>query len=207
MIRIYAARIQNKDQHGTAEKLLNRSLERCIGLKTPVHYHRNKHGKPYLTERSDIYVNWSHSGDYVVCVVSDREVGIDLQKMDREPGENLFRKALTETERKSCEGMISEDRKRRFYEYWSIKESFLKALGTGFHISLSRFEVMFLEGVPVIEQQVNDKNYACRLLSFREPGYAAAICVEDYSLKEEELEISYMDFAGSECKCQNSWKL
>ncbi len=196
MIHIYAAEIQNNDQHGTAERLLNRSLEQCARLQTPVRYYRNEHGKPYLTDRPDIYVNWSHSGAYVLCAVSDREVGIDLQKMDREPGENLFRKALTETERKSCGQMDQEERKRRFYEYWSMKESFLKALGTGFYTSLSRFEITFSEGIPVIKQQVNAKNYECRLLSFREPGYAVALCVEGHGLDKEELEISYMDFAG-----------
>ena len=95
MIYIYATRIQNGDQHGTAELLLNRSLEQCTDVQTPVRYHRNEHGKPYLTDKPEIYVNWSHSGDYVICAVADREVGIDLQKMDREPKENLIRKVLT----------------------------------------------------------------------------------------------------------------
>ena len=48
-------------------------------IPIPAKYKRNEHGKPYLEDRQGIYVNWSHSGDYVICAVADREVGIDLQ--------------------------------------------------------------------------------------------------------------------------------
>ncbi len=200
MIHIYAAEIQDKDQHGTAERLLNRSLEQCARLQTPVRYYRNAHGKPYLTDTPELYVNWSHSGDYVICAVTDREVGIDLQKMDREPGERLFRKALTDTERKDCDRMAPEERKRRFYEYWSVKESFLKALGTGFYTSLARFEVTFPDDIPVIAQKVNSREYACRLLPFREPGYAAAVCVEGGTIEDQELKICYVDLDGRDVR-------
>ena len=127
MIYIYAMRIQNGDQHGTAELLLNRSLEQCTDVQTPARYHRNEHGKPYLTETPEIYVNWSHSRDYVICAISDQEVGIDLQKMDREPKENLIRKALTEEEQEFYRSVPKPERQKLFYQYWSVKESFLKA--------------------------------------------------------------------------------
>ena len=191
MIHIYAMQIQNGDQHGTAELLLNRSLEQCTNVQTPVQYHRNEHGKPYLTDTSEIYVNWSHSGDYVLCAVSDSEVGIDLQKMDREPGNNLVRKALTLQEQKAYEQMAPERQKKRFYEYWSVKESFLKALGTGFYTSLARFQVNFEERNLVIEQQINTKAYACQLLDFRESDYVAAVCVENSRIEKEDLKIAY----------------
>ncbi len=191
MIHIYAMQIQNGDQHGTAELLLNRSLERCTNVQTPVQYHRNEHGKPYLTDAPETYVNWSHSGDYVLCAVSDSEVGIDLQKMDREPGKNLIRKVLTLLEQRAYEQMDPEHQKKRFYEYWSVKESFLKALGTGFYTSLARFQVNFEEGNPVIEQQINTKSYACQLLDFRESDYVAAVCVENRRIKREDLKIVY----------------
>ena len=191
MIHIYAMQIQNGDQHGTAELLLNRSLERCTNVQTPVQYHRNEHGKPYLTDAPETYVNWSHSGDYVLCAVSDSEVGIDLQKMDREPGKNLIRKVLTLLEQRAYEQMDPEHQKKRFYEYWTVKESFLKALGTGFYTSLARFQVNFEEGNPVIEQQINTKSYACQLLDFRESDYVAAVCVENRRIKREDLKIVY----------------
>ena len=191
MIHIYAMQIQNGDQHGTAELLLNRSLEQCTDVQTPARYHRNEHGKPYLTDTPELYVNWSHSGDYVICAISDREVGIDLQKMDREPKENLIRKALTPEEHEDLKKAALEDQKKRFYEYWSVKESFLKALGTGFYTSLERFQIELADGIPKIHQQISHQRYECCLLHFREPDYVAAVCVENATLEEEDIKITY----------------
>lgn len=191
MIHIYAMQIQNGDQHGTAELLLNRSLECCTDVRTPVKYHRNEHGKPYLTDTPELYVNWSHSGAYVICAVADREVGIDLQKMEREPKENLIRKALTPEERNAYEILAPESRKKRFYEYWAVKESFLKALGTGFYTSLQMFQVDMKEEQPQIRHHINKRNYSCRLLSFQNMEYAAAVCMEKDTLENEDLKITY----------------
>ena len=191
MIYIYAMRIQNGDQHGTAELLLNRSLEQCTDVQTPARYHRNEHGKPYLTETPEIYVNWYNSRDYVICAFSDQEVGIDLQKMDREPKENLIRKALTEEEQEFYRSVPKPERQKLFYQYWSVKESFLKALGTGFYTSLHTFQVDMEEEQPRISHHINRKNYSCRLLTFREPDYVAAVCEENATLEEEDIKITY----------------
>ena len=191
MIHIYAMQIQNNDQHGTAELLLNRSLEQCTDVQTPVKYHRNEHGKPYLTDTPEIYVNWSHSGDYVICAVADREVGIDLQKMDREPKENLIRKVLTKEEQEFYRSVPKPERKKLFYRYWSVKESFLKALGTGFYTSLERFRIEFADGIPQVHQQISHQRYECRLLHFRKPDYVVAFCMENTTLEEEDIKITY----------------
>lgn len=165
-----------------AEALLNRSLE-LVGapVRLPAVYRRNEHGKPYLTEDCGLYVNWSHSGGYVLCAVADREVGADLQKADREPREALLRRVLRPQERAFWEAADLERRTALFYEYWAVKESFLKALGTGFYTSLDDFEVIRSEErpeTPRILQRVNEKYYGCRLLPFCEAGYAAAVCCE-----------------------------
>ena len=78
-----------------AEVLLNLSLQQVDArIPIPAKYKRNEHGKPYLEDRQGIYVNWSHSGDYVICAVADREVGIDLQYAGKEPKESMVRKLL-----------------------------------------------------------------------------------------------------------------
>ena len=173
-----------------AEVLLNLSLQQVVArIPIPAKYKRNEHGKPYLEDRQGIYVNWSHSGDYVICAVADREVGIDLQYAGKEPKESMVRKLLQPDE-------------LQFYEYWAVKERFLKALGTGFATPLDRFYVEFRRGsdvsdavkknamkVPYIIQNINHKQYLCRLLSVKDEGYTAALCIEslDKSLQEGEL--------------------
>ena len=186
-----------------AEVLLNLSLQQVDArIPIPAKYKRNEHGKPYLEDRQGIYMNWSHSGDYVICAVADREVGIDLQYAGKEPKESLVRKLLQPDELHFYENVPELERQRLFYEYWAVKESFLKALGTGFATPLDRFYVEFRKGsdvsdavkknamkVPYIIQNINHKQYLCRLLSVKDEGYTAALCIEslDKSLQEGEL--------------------
>ena len=50
-----------------AEVLLNRSLEAVkANIMLPAAYTRNPYGKPYLLPTAELYVNWSHSGKYVL---------------------------------------------------------------------------------------------------------------------------------------------
>lgn len=174
-----------------AEILLNRALEAAAPeIPRPVGYVRNDHGKPYLHPWCGIYVNWSHSGSYVLCAVSDREVGVDLQETAREPKESLVRRVLQPKERAFYERQEKERQKALFYEYWVLKESFLKALGTGFGTSLDRFYVKMEGKAPAIVQSVNEKNYHCRLLNFADPAYKAAVCWEGPD-GPDQLEIEY----------------
>ena len=183
-----------------AEVLLNVSLQRAgIEIPLPAKYKRNEHGKPYLEDRQGIYVNWSHSGDYVICAVADREVGIDLQYAGKEPKESLVRKLLQPDELRFYENEPELERQRLFYEYWAVKESFLKALGTGFSTPLDRFYVEFQEPVsegerrtPHVVQKVNDRQYRCQLLPIKDEEYTAAVCIEDtdehFQCEVEEIE-------------------
>lgn len=168
-----------------AEILLNRSLEAAgVECPRPAVYERNIHGKPFLTQAEGISVNWSHSGAYAVCAVADTEIGIDLQETRKTPGENLIRRLLQPRE-KEFYRLWKDERKELFYEYWVLKESFLKALGTGFAASLEDFYIEWETGLPRIVQELSEKSYSCCLLDFREPGYRAAVCREGAAIPKE----------------------
>lgn len=161
-----------------AEVLLNQSLEK-IGAKTalPAAYMRNPHGKPYLCDAENLYANWSHSGDCVLCGLSDREIGVDLQYMEKEPNMPLIQRALQPEEVLLYERTAQDGRKQLFYEYWAVKESYLKAKGTGFSIPLDTFYVDLQGAYPQIMQRAEAEPYTCRLLKGME-DYAAAVCVK-----------------------------
>ena len=170
---------KNRQSFLAAEVLLNRALE-CldVGVQLPAVYERNVHGKPYLKPDYGIYVNWSHSGDYVLCATADQEVGVDIQETSKMPLESMVRKVLTPEESAFYESCGVEQQKNCFYQYWTLKESFLKALGTGFYTSLAQFYIELKEEPPRVVQNINEKNYACRLLELKEDGYIAAVCSE-----------------------------
>ncbi len=83
----------------------------------------NENGKP-LTD--DFFFNISHAGQWVVCALSDRPVGIDvevLKPIKARPRYLLF------SEKESRYVNASKDRERRFFTLWTRKEAYLKALG------------------------------------------------------------------------------
>jgi 4'-phosphopantetheinyl transferase len=101
---------------------------------------RGAHGKPYLAGDDGLYFNVSHSGDYVVAAFADREVGIDIERRGRarmEVADRFFHAG----EIAALWSAGEETRRRLFTDYWAIKESFLKYLGTGLSRPLSTFRV------------------------------------------------------------------
>jgi 4'-phosphopantetheinyl transferase len=93
-----------------------------------------------VTGVEGLFFNISHSGDYVVAAFSDREVGIDIEQRGRarvEVATRFFHPA----EIAALLAAGEEERKRLFIDYWAIKESYLKYLGTGLTRPLSTFRV------------------------------------------------------------------
>lgn len=162
-----------------AEILLNRSLEAAdVPIERPALYRRNAYGKPYLLTTESIYVNWSHSEEYVICALADREVGVDVQKMKREPKASLIQRTLQSEELMFYKKAPKEQQKKLFYQYWTVKESYLKALGTGFRTPLDTFYVHMDEACPQIVQRTECADYSCQLLSMTDEEYTAALCIE-----------------------------
>lgn len=108
----------------------------------------NEYGKPYYKELPDFYFNLSHSGHYAVAVSSDKEVGIDIE----EKKENKMRLGIARRFFHPVECELLENIKNKkqqmeiFYQIWTLKESFVKAVGRGMNISFHSFCVLPQEG-------------------------------------------------------------
>ncbi|UOE58255.1 4'-phosphopantetheinyl transferase superfamily protein [Priestia filamentosa] len=99
----------------------------------------NKYGKPFLRD-IEISYNISHSYDWLVCVIDKSSVGIDIEKI-RPLNLNIAKRFFSNEE--FCE-IISRDKVMQldyFFELWTLKESFLKFLGTGMYTSLNSFTI------------------------------------------------------------------
>lgn len=133
-----------------------------------------QYGKPYI-KGNKIFFNLSHSGEYAVCAVSDREVGIDIQQKGALKMK-VARRFFTENECGYILGQPdSEKAADMFYRLWSLKESFVKAVGMGINLPFGSFEIIPEKKAGVIHN-INDKNY-----EFTErdiDNYKLAVCVE-----------------------------
>lgn len=88
----------------------------------------NECGKPYLFNDL-VYFNVSYSEKYVVCAISDKNVGIDIQKIEK-----FNRKKVEYVFESEIANMIenSENPDLEYTKQWTKLESFLKYKGTGF---------------------------------------------------------------------------
>ena len=84
----------------------------------------NEYGKPYI-KNNPIYFNISHSGDYIVIIISDKECGIDIEKI-RGLNNKIIDKICIDKEKKS----IIDD--KTYTKIWTMKEAYSKYKGIGF---------------------------------------------------------------------------
>ena len=62
--------------------LVRYALKNVFGISfKKIEILRNEKGKPYLKNFPDIHISISHSENSVVCAVSDKPAGIDIQKI------------------------------------------------------------------------------------------------------------------------------
>lgn len=166
-----------------AELLLNSVLKKLFpSFIPPAEFETGEHGKPFLKPGQKglalpdgrlIQYNLSHSGDFAACAVSSSPVGVDIEKEKDSirPGVLRF---FSEEEQKALEE--SKDPASRFFDYWVLKESYMKAVGTGFAKSPRSFSVYMENGTYRVSDQGRLTDYDFYLYSIPK-GYRLAVCV------------------------------
>ncbi|MDR2023974.1 MAG: 4'-phosphopantetheinyl transferase superfamily protein [Hungatella sp.] len=136
-------------------------------------------GKPYIEGEDQIYFNMSHAGTYSVCAFSNKPVGIDIERIS--PVDLLIaQRYYCISEFKDIMKYRGDDRIKRFYQYWVLKESFIKAVGKGLSIPLDKFS--FHEGADngllYVNHQINENKYLSRQLPCFDRQYEMAVCIQ-----------------------------
>lgn len=130
--------IEDKKLSLAAGVLTDIALSQFFLRERDMRYAENEKGKPYFMEYKDIFFSLSHSGKWAVAVFSDNEVGCDIQEM-KDINLNIANRFFTQNE---CDYINSSaDKTDSFFEVWTRKESFIKALGTGLSTPLNSFDV------------------------------------------------------------------
>ena len=87
--------------------------------------------------------NVSHSGDHgLVAIALKGRVGVDVEeKIVRHNLDSLIDYTFGPNEQAHLAKESGTGKIDLFFKLWTIKEALLKALGTGFHFDMSKFEV------------------------------------------------------------------
>lgn len=137
-------------------------------------------GKPYLEGVRVFHFNLSHSGNLAVCAVSSLPVGCDVQEITDVKLDIARRFAPEEYEKiAALTGDMARD---LLFRFWTAKESYIKAVGTGFKTPLNAFSVDLESG----EVRGSIASYRVREFDAGD-NYKCTVCTSAPDLRESEL--------------------
>lgn len=153
-------------------------------------------GKPFAADppQARRSFNVAHTDGLVVCGLIDTEsvgdeipLGVDVERLDRRVDLNLAHRYFSSPEIESID-RLPDDRQRRiaFLRIWTLKESFIKAIGTGLRTPLDQFafeaidsqrpRITFLN--PDLASAAGGQGHWHFQCVTPRPGYVAAVAVE-----------------------------
>jgi 4'-phosphopantetheinyl transferase len=105
----------------------------------------NRYGRPSIAPElrtaQRIEFNVSHTDGLVVLAVTcGRAIGVDVENMrSRAVDIAIADRCFAPAEAAALRALPPQQQRRRFFEYWTLKESYIKARGMGLSIPLKQF--------------------------------------------------------------------
>lgn len=134
----------------------------------------NSYGKPSLASSPTptLRFNLSHSRGLALCAVAhERDVGIDLEYIRPDfATDEIAERFFAPAEVAALRSLAPEQQPRAFFNCWTRKEAFIKALGLGVSHPLDCFDVSLAPGDPARILRVKDT-----------PGADAGWCLDSFS--------------------------
>lgn len=148
---------KHQKQHLLARALVRATLSRYLPVEpADWRFAAERNGRPRIVgpvDATGINFNLSHTdGLLAVAVAAEPEVGIDVERSDRlEIGVDLARRYFSLSEVAGLAILSPDEQRRRFFDLWTLKESYIKARGLGLALPLDQFSFDWTnEGQPRI---------------------------------------------------------
>jgi 4'-phosphopantetheinyl transferase len=171
--------------------LLTRALVRTVlsrHVPTPPagwRFARNEYGRPFIADpppgAGHLRFSISHTDALVVLVLaSGREVGIDVECTRRHAPLDVAQRYFSLTESAELAALPAERQAARFWDLWTLKESYVKARGMGLSLPLDAFTFRFGDGLSLeVEPTLNDTGTNWHFWQFVLPGdHHMALCAQ-----------------------------
>lgn len=152
------------------------------------------YGKPALAGMQDqltLRFNLSHSHELALYAFTlRREIGLDLEyRREDFASEQIAERFFSAREVEMLRALPSRLRTEGFFNCWTRKEAYIKAVGLGLSLPLDQFDVSLAPSEPAALLRTGDDEREAARWSLREltpaEGYTAALAVEghDWQLK------------------------
>jgi len=111
----------------------------------------NHYGRPEISPPGRLRFNLSHTrGLAAVLVALEVDCGVDVEQ--RRQMRDLFGRAthvFSAAEVDSLRPLSTEGQHERFFDYWTLKESYIKARGMGLSLPLQQFTFSLNQGITI----------------------------------------------------------
>jgi 4'-phosphopantetheinyl transferase len=179
-----------KDRHRAlvTRALVRTVLSRYIDLD-PMEWSfgENEHGRPHITNTmagaDALFFNLSHTTDLIVLAIGARQIGIDTEYLERKNATaDIANRYFAPSEVAELVQLPAAAQRERFFQYWTLKESYIKARGMGLALPLDGFAFSLQTAGRIgfaVEPAVNDVAERWRFWLYQEsPHHLIALCVE-----------------------------
>lgn len=162
-----------------AELLLRQLIKQHTGRQgKEVVFGANDYGKPFLADEPSFHFNLAHSGKWIVCAIDSVPVGVDVEQI-QPLGldiEDISKRLFSADECRDVMNKPEPDRTNYFFNLWTLKESYIKAVGEGLSIALDSFSVrIHRDGVVNFQTEVRSEDWFFRTYDI-DCEYKVALC-------------------------------
>lgn len=192
-----AERVQQARFHFARDRqryLVTRALVRTtLSRYVPLHprqwqFKPNAYGRPEIanaqTNIAGLSFNISHTHSLIVLgVTRGRALGVDVENItEREVSLDIAHHYFSPLEVAALSAVLPSGQQHRFFEYWTFKESYIKARGMGLSLPLDKFSFHYAHDLAValaIDPELADDAARWQFWQFRPvPEYLLAVCAE-----------------------------
>lgn len=135
----------------------------------------NEHQKP-LWANASMYFNLSHSHHRALCVADYTPVGCDVEYISGDHSNVAYRYFTPE----ECEAIAAcntpEAKQHTFFRLWTLKESYMKCTGMGFHLPLNKFGINLQSGPLQLLRPTDSHSYS--FYEYADDEYKYAACIQ-----------------------------
>ena len=143
-----------------------------------------EHEKPRIKGHDDVFFNISHSGEVVVCGISGREIGVDVEKIRRFKDSLIDYVFMPQDQELAKELAMSEsDMDKVYTRLWTVKESIMKHSGMGISLLPKNINLRLENGKIKASSAIYDCE-ALNLLPYELNDHQITVCseCEDFTL-------------------------
>lgn len=171
---------------GALREILSRYLGHAPG---EILFTYTRQGKPILAreiERRDISFNVSHTESLALIAIYDgRQIGVDVEMIDQNRMTTaVARRFFSPSEVEKLLALPAEVRESAFFNGWTRKEAYLKAIGAGLTMSLDAIEVTLAPGEDARILKIAGDSVAASKWTLihlvPKPGYVGALVAEGH---------------------------